>query len=62
MRICDIRMQFCLAHFTLDLKFLATLPDAATAAYGERLLLPPPGNRSTVTTLPQNAVNGYGAL
>ena len=38
MRICDIRVQFCLAHFIRDLKFLATLPDAATAAYGERLL------------------------
>jgi transposase len=38
MRLCDIRVQFCLAHFIRDLKFLATLPDAATAAYGERLL------------------------
>ena len=38
MRVCDIRVQFCLAHFIRELKFLATLPDAATAAYGERLL------------------------
>jgi len=38
MRVCDIRVQFCLAHFIRDLKFLTTLADAATAAYGERLL------------------------
>jgi transposase len=37
MRECDIRIQFCLAHLIRDVKFLTTLPDAATKAYGERL-------------------------
>ena len=39
MRECDIRVQFCLAHLIRDVKFLTTLPDAATKAYGERLRL-----------------------
>ncbi len=30
-------IQFCLAHLIRDVKFLTTLPDAATKAYGERL-------------------------
>ena len=30
-------IQFCLAHLIRDVKFLTTLPDAATEAYGERL-------------------------
>jgi transposase len=37
MRECDIAMQFCLAHLIRDVKFLTTLPDVATTAYGERL-------------------------
>jgi transposase len=37
MRECDIRIQFCLAHLIRDVKFLTTLPDAETKAYGERL-------------------------
>jgi transposase len=37
MRECDIRIQFCLAHLIRDVKFLTTLPDAATKAYGDRL-------------------------
>ena len=37
MRECDIRIQFCLAHLIRDVKFLTTLPDAASKAYGERL-------------------------
>ena len=37
MRECDIRIQFCLAHLIRDVKFLTTLPDAATKAYGARL-------------------------
>jgi transposase len=37
MRECDITVQFCLAHLIRDVKFLITLPDAATKAYGERL-------------------------
>jgi transposase len=32
-------MQFCLAHLIRDVKFLTTLPDAATKAYGESLRL-----------------------
>ena len=39
MRECDVRVQFCLAHLIRDVKFLTTLPDAATKAYGERLRL-----------------------
>jgi transposase len=39
MRVCDVEVQFCLAHLIRDVKFLTTLPDAATAAYGERLRL-----------------------
>lgn len=37
MRECDIRVQFCLAHLIREVKFLTTLPDAATRRYGERL-------------------------
>ena len=37
MRECDVRVQFCLAHFIREVKFVCTLPDAATRRYGERL-------------------------
>jgi transposase len=36
-RECDVRVQFCLAHRIREVKFLCTLPDAATRRYGERL-------------------------
>ena len=38
MNDCDIRVQFCLAHLIRELKYLAGLPDKATADYGQRLL------------------------
>jgi transposase len=34
----DVLVQFCLAHLIRDVKFLTTLPDRVTAAYGRRLL------------------------
>lgn len=37
MRECDITIQFCLAHLIRDVRYLTTVPDAATKAYGERL-------------------------
>jgi transposase len=37
MRTFDVRVQFCLAHFIREVKFLTTLPDPATRAFGERL-------------------------
>jgi transposase len=37
MRECDIRLQFCLAHFIREVKYLTTLPDPRNRAYGERL-------------------------
>jgi transposase len=37
MRECDVRVQFCLAHFIREVKFLCTLPDEATRRYGEQL-------------------------
>jgi transposase len=37
MRECDVRVQFCLAHLIREVKFLTTLPEAATQRYGERL-------------------------
>lgn len=37
MRECDVQVQFCLAHLIREVKFLCTLPDAATRQYGERL-------------------------
>jgi len=37
-RICDVRIQFCLAHFIREIKFLTTLPNPDVVAYGERLL------------------------
>jgi transposase len=37
MRVCDVRVQFCLAHFIREVKFLCALPDGATRRYGERL-------------------------
>jgi len=38
MRECDVLVQFCLAHLIRDLKYLMTLPDTKTAAYGRRLV------------------------
>ena len=38
MREFGIAIQFCLAHLIRDVKFLTTLPDAVTRAYGERVL------------------------
>ena len=38
MRECDVLVQFCLAHLIRDLKYLTTLSDPKTAAYGRRLL------------------------
>jgi len=37
MRTCNIRLQFCLAHFIREVKYLLTLPDPRDRAYGERL-------------------------
>jgi len=34
----DVRVQFCLAHLIRDVRFLTTLPDKATRAYGQRVL------------------------
>lgn len=38
MKDFDIVVQFCIAHLIRDIKFLVTLPDKPTAAYGKRLL------------------------
>lgn len=38
MDLSDVRIQFCLAHLIRDVKFLLTLPDSVTAAYGQRVL------------------------
>jgi len=38
MKDFSIAVQFCLAHLIRDVKFLTTLPDRVTRAYGERLL------------------------
>jgi transposase len=38
MKDFDIMIQFCLAHLIRDVKFLLSLPDASTRAYGQRLL------------------------
>jgi transposase len=38
MRECDVLVQFCLAHLIRELRYLRTLPDAPTAAYGRRLV------------------------
>jgi transposase len=37
MRLLGVEVQFCLAHLIRDVKFLTTLPDKDTQAYGERL-------------------------
>ena len=34
----DVTMQFCIAHLIRDIRFLTTMPDKETKAYGERLL------------------------
>jgi transposase len=39
MRLLGVELQFCMAHLIRDVKFLTTLPDAETKAYGERLRL-----------------------
>ena len=38
MRVFGGVLQFCLAHLIRDVKFLLSLPDAATREYGERFL------------------------
>ena len=38
MKDFDVAVQFCIAHLIRDIKFLTTLPDAPTRAYGEKLL------------------------
>jgi len=38
MKDFNILIQFCIAHLTRDIKYLAGLPDEATANYGQRLL------------------------
>jgi len=38
MKDFNVAVQFCLAHLIRDVKFLVSLPDAATKAYGESLL------------------------
>ena len=38
MKDFDVAVQFCLAHLIRDVKFLTTLPDKVTAAYGQRVL------------------------
>ena len=37
MRECDVAVQFCLAHFIREVKYLQTLPDARDRAYGTQL-------------------------
>jgi transposase len=37
LREFGVLLQFCLAHFIRDVKFLTTLPDGRERAYGERL-------------------------
>lgn len=38
MKDFNIAVQFCLAHLIRDVKFLTTLPDRVSRAYGQRLL------------------------
>jgi len=38
MKDFNVTMQFCIAHLIRDIRFLTTLPDEETKAYGERLL------------------------
>lgn len=38
LRVCGVLVQFCLAHFIREIKFLTTLPNAAAVDYGNRLL------------------------
>ncbi len=38
MKDFNVMVQFCIAHLIRDIKFLTTLPDAQTQAYGKKLL------------------------
>jgi transposase len=38
MKDFNVTIQFCIAHLIRDIKFLTTLPDAQTKAYGEKML------------------------
>ncbi len=38
MKDFHVAVQFCIAHLIRDIKFLTTLPDAPTRAFGEKLL------------------------
>ncbi len=38
MKECNILVQFCLAHLIRDVKYLTTLPDPDTVAYGQDIL------------------------
>ena len=55
----DVSMQFCLAHLIRDVKFLATLPEPATVAYGQRLL---DGLRSMFHVIHQRETMEAGAF
>jgi len=39
MKDFHVAVQFCIAHLIRDIKYLTTLPDEPTRAYGEKLLL-----------------------
>lgn len=38
MKAFNVTVQFCIAHLIRDIRYLTTLPDEPTQAYGERLL------------------------
>jgi len=38
MKDFNVTIQFCIAHLIRDIRFLTTLPDEKTKAYGKRLL------------------------
>ncbi len=38
MKDFDVTIQFCIAHLIRDIKFLTSVPDAETKAYGKKLL------------------------
>jgi transposase len=39
MRVCDVRLQFCLAHLIREVRYLTTLPALEDVVYGTRLLM-----------------------
>jgi hypothetical protein len=56
----DVAVQFCIAHLLRDIRFLVSLPDASTRAYGDMSVCTP-NFANTKRHAPASAQRRYGA-